>query len=159
VDNNALRMQRARTFKVYLTNPSIRAALFGMVSAEDEAMGNLAETAVWSQWLHHAEVSRWLHYARWKAGRKDLEVDIVSLDAATQKPKFAVEIKWSDRPPTALDELRGLRELASRHNLARQPLVTTRTYTGQAVLSDVTIEFMPVALHCYTIARNLLRAA
>lgn len=157
IDDNALRMQRARTFKVYLTNPSIRAALFGMVGAEDDAMGNLAETAVWSQWLHHAEVSRSLHYARWKAGRQDLEVDIVSLDPASQKPRFAVEIKWSDRPPTVLNELRGLRELAAKHALVRQPLVTTRTYTGQATVDTVTLQFMPVALHCYTIARNLLR--
>lgn len=159
IDDNALRMQRARTFKVYLTNPSIRAALFGMVLADDEAMGNLAETAVWSQWLHSAEVSRSLHYARWKAGRQDLEVDIVSLDARTQKPRFAVEIKWSDRAPTALNELRGLRELAQRHRLARTPLVTTRSFTGQAELDGLVIEFVPVALHCYTIARNLLRSA
>lgn len=157
IDDNALRMQRARTFKVYLTNPSIRAALFGMVQADDDAMGNLAETAVWSQWLHSAEVSRSLHYARWKAGRQDLEVDIVSLDTRTQKPRFAVEIKWSDRPPTAIAELRGLRTLAQQNKLARPPLVTTRTYAGQADVDGVQLEFMPVALHCYTIGRNLLR--
>lgn len=157
IDDNALRMLRARTFKVYLTNPSIRAALFGMVMADDEAMGNLAETAVWSQWLHSAQVSRSLHYARWKAGRQDLEVDIVSLDPRTQKPRFAVEIKWSDRIPTSLNELRGLHALASKNPLARTPLVTTRSYTGKAMLDGIEIEFMPVALHCYTIARNLLR--
>lgn len=157
IDDNALRMLRARTFKVYLTNPSIRAALFGMVMADDEAMGNLAETAVWSQWLHSASVSRSLHYARWKAGRQDLEVDIVSLDSRTQKPRFAVEIKWSDRIPTALSELRGLHALASKNPLARTPLVTTRSYTGRAMMDGIEIEFMPVALHCYTIARNLLR--
>jgi len=159
VDENAMRMQRARTFKVYLTNPSIRAALFGMVMADDDAMGNLAETAVWSQWLHSAQVSRSLHYARWKAGRQDLEVDIVSVDTRTQKPRFAVEIKWSDRIPNALNELRGLRELAAKNALVRAPLVTTRTYTGNATLDGIEIEFMPVALHCYTIARNLLRGA
>lgn len=158
VDDNAMRMQRARTFKVYLTNPSIRAALFGMVTADDEAMGNLAETAVWSQWLHSAQVSKSLHYARWKAGRTDLEVDIVSLDMQTQKPRFAVEIKWSDRIPTALSDLRGLAELAGKHKLARMPMVTTRTYSGRAQLGQLEIEFMPVALHCYTIARNLLRS-
>ena len=48
IDDNALRMQRARTFKVYLTNPAIRAALFGMTGDDDDAVGNLAETAVWS---------------------------------------------------------------------------------------------------------------
>lgn len=157
IDDNAMRMQRARTFKVYLTNPSIRAALFGFTQADDEAMGNLAETAVWSQWLHSTVVSRSLHYARWKSGRQDLEVDIVSLDQRTQKPRFAVEIKWSDRAPNALGELRGLRELAAKNPLARKPLVTTRTYTGAAQVDGVEIEFMPVALHCYTIARNLLR--
>lgn len=159
IDDNALRLQRARTFKVYLTNPSIRAALFGMAAADDDAMGSLAETAVWSQWLHNAEISRSLHYARWKAGRQDLEVDIVSLDARTQKPKFAVEIKWSDRSPGELNNLRGLRELAAKHKLARTPLVTTRTVTTQVDVDGTSIEFMPVALHCYTIARNLLRAA
>lgn len=157
IDDNALRMQRARTFKVYLTNPSVRAALFGFANAEDQAMGNLAETAVWSQWLHDAAVSRSLHYARWKAGRQDMEVDIVSLDQRTQKPRFAVEIKWSDRISNQLQDLRALKELAARHELARRPLVTTRTYSGEAELDGITIEFTPVALHCYTIARNLLR--
>ena len=52
LDDNARRLKRARTFKVYLTNPSIRAALFGYVDAHDEAIGSLAETAVFSQWLH-----------------------------------------------------------------------------------------------------------
>lgn len=157
IDDNALRLQRARTFKVYLTNPSVRAALFGFVSGDDEAMGNLAETAVWSQWLHDTAISQSLHYARWKSGRQTLEVDIVSLDASTQKPRFAVEIKWSDRIPQQLQDLRGIRELAAKHPLARRPLVTTRTYTGQVELDGVVLEFVPVALHCYTIARNLLR--
>lgn len=158
IDENALRMQRARTFKVYLTNPSVRAALFGFVRSEDEAMGNLAETAVWSQWLHDTVISRSLHYARWKSGRQTLEVDIVSIDVRTQKPRFAVEIKWSDRISKQLQELKGLQELAARHALARHPLVTTRTYTGQAELDGVPVDFVPVALHCYTIARNLLRS-
>lgn len=159
IDDNALRLQRARTFKIYLTNPSIRAALFGFIGPEDQAMGNLAETAIWSQWLHSTSVSRSLHYARWKSGRQDLEVDIVSLDMRTQKPRFAVEIKWSDRASGQLQELRGIREMASRHKLVRRPLVTTRTYTGEVDVDGVVLEFVPVALHCYTIARNLLRQA
>lgn len=120
-------------------------------------MGQLAETAVCSHWLHSTDVSRSLHYARWKAGRQDLEVDIVSLDPRTQKPRFAVEIKWSDRTPQVLNELRGLHEIEARHRLARAPLVTTRKVTTKAELEGMTIEFLPVPLHCYTIARNLLR--
>lgn len=159
IDDTALRLQRARTFKVYLTNPSIRAALFGLVSADDEAMGHLAETAIWSQWLHDTNICRNLHYARWKAGRQDLEVDIVALDPATQKPTFAVEIKWSDRAPTARGELRGLQALTARHALGRLPLVTTRTLATEAIVDGMNIQFLPVALYCYSIAESLLAGA
>jgi hypothetical protein len=159
IDDNALRLLRARTFKVYLTNPSMRAALFGMVTASDEAMGRLAETAVWSQWLHSATMSNALHYARWREGRQDLEVDLVALDPSTQKPSFAVEVKWSDRSPQALGDLRGLQTLASKHPLSRTPLVTTRSYTGRATLDGMDIDFIPVSLYCYTIARQMLQFA
>lgn len=121
-------------------------------------MGNLAETAVWGQWLHDTGISGSLHYARWKEGRQDLEVDIVSLDLRTQKPRFAIEIKWSDAIVTQPRELRGLIELASRHHLSRRPLVTTRTLSQQLQINETLIDVVPVALHCYTIAKNLLRS-
>lgn len=158
LDDNARRLQRARTFKIYLTNPSIRAALFGYIDAGDPAVGALAETAVWSQWLHSTSIVESLHYARWKQGRSDLEVDLVSVDARTQTPRFLVEIKWSDRAYDDWRELRGIRTLAERYPLARCPLVTTLTRAGTGQDGAVEIEFMPTSLHCYTIARNLLRS-
>ncbi len=157
IDDNARRMQRVTTFKVYLTNPSIRAALFGYVDAHDPAIGSLAETAIWSQWLHSTRTIQSLHYARWKKGRSDLEVDLVSVDARTQVPRFLVEIKWSDRCYRDWSELRGLRELAAMHPLARRPLVTTLTAAGRGGAGEAEIDFVPTSLHCYTIARNLLR--
>lgn len=156
IDDNARRMQRVTSFKVYLTNPSIRAALFGRVRADDEAMGRLAETAIWSQWLHSTSTVQQLHYARWKEGRSDLEVDLVGLNPSTQKPWFAVEIKWSDKAYSDWAELRGLRTLAARHKLARPALATTRTASGRVDMGGTTVDFVPSALHCYTVARNLL---
>ncbi len=156
VDDTAKRMQRTRTFKIYLTNPSIRAALFGYVTATDHAIGALAETAVWSQWLHSTNIIQSLHYARWKPGRADLEVDLVSLDTRTLKPRFAVEIKWSDSSYKNWGELRGIREFATRHTLTRRPLVTTLTRSGIGKDGNLEIEFVPTSLHCYTIAKNLL---
>ena len=49
IDESASRFRRARTFKVYLTNPSMRAALFAPVGADSPEVGALAETAVFSQ--------------------------------------------------------------------------------------------------------------
>ncbi len=155
IDDNAERLLRARTFKVYLTNPSIRAALFGAATSEDDAMGNLAETALWSQWLHNAEVSSSLHYARWKAGRRDMEMDIVSLDPRTQRPRFAVEIKWSDRIVDHPEELQALVELATRYKLQRPVVVTTRARQVRTSIQGVEIEFVPAALYCYSIAKDI----
>jgi uncharacterized protein len=86
-------------------------------------------------------------------------VDLVSIDARTQKPVFAVEIKWSDDAYGNWPSLRGLRELAARHPLRRRPLVTTKTAAGVLADRGFEVEFTPTSLHCFTIANNLLLAA
>jgi len=84
IDQNAKRFKRAMCFKVYLTNPSMRAALFGQLDIEAEAMGALTETAIFSQWQNNQQIE--LYYARWNTG----EIDIVHLHVANQKPAWAV---------------------------------------------------------------------
>jgi uncharacterized protein len=157
IDQTARRMQRATTYKVYLTNPSIRAALFGIAKADDEAMGRLVETAVWSQWLHSTETIAATHYARWRKGATDYEVDLVGLAAKDQKPKWAVEVKWSDRAFNDSTELKGLRAFLADHKLARPALVTTKTEQGMQTIDGQTVEFCPSSLHCYIVGKNLLR--
>lgn len=151
VDENAARFRKAMTFKVYLTNSTMRAALFAPLTAEHPAIGHLVETAVFSQWLHNDAYIASLHYARWKRG----EVDLVSLDAM-QKPRFAVEVKWSDRPWDDPREVKGLVEFARLHTLGRMPLVTTRTARGVKRVDGVDVEFTPTSLHSYTVGRNTL---
>jgi hypothetical protein len=67
----------------------------------------------------------------------------------------------SDRTKRGDDrsELRGLREFAARHRLQRRPLVTTLTRTARGSDGQMEIDFVPTSLHCYTMARNLLRAS
>jgi len=154
IDENARRLQRARTFKVYLTNPSVRAALFGSISAEDEAMGNLAETAIWCQHLHSSELSGGLYYARWKEGRTDFEVDIVALDQGTQKPSLAVEVKWSDRIVDHPEELDGLVALTKKHRFAKIPIVTTRTVSKLGAIRGIKVQLIPTAMYCYSISKE-----
>ena len=151
IDENAARFRKAMTFKVYLTNSTMRSALFAPLDADDAAMGHMVETAVFSQWLHNTDYIESLHYARWKKG----EVDLVSLDAA-QRPRFAVEVKWSDRAPSDAKEIKALIEFAKVNTLVRRPLVTTRTITETKFLNGVEIEFTPASLHCYTVGRNTL---
>ena len=151
VDQDAAHFKRATTFKVYLTNPTMRAALFGPVDEHHEAMGYLVESAVFSQWLHNAAFVDSLYYSRWRSG----EVDLVSLDAQ-QRPRFAVEVKWSDRPFDDPKVIKGLLEFAKKHKLGRMPMVTTLSKGGIKEMMGVNVEFMPCSLHCYTVAKNTL---
>lgn len=86
VDKNAKRFQRETHFKVYLTNPCLRAALFGPVGQDDEKAGMMAETAVVAQHVVFDMVQE-LSYARWQKG----EVDIVD---SRHGPR---EIKWQNK--------------------------------------------------------------
>jgi hypothetical protein len=148
VDQDGRRFQRATSFKVYLTNPSIRAALFTPAGIDDETMGHLAETGIFSQWFHQPQR---LHYARWKGG----EVDLVFLDEK-QKPAWAVEVKWSDRPYERPEELAGLLRFC-RSNGLRNAGVTTRSRSGRRQIDQVTVHFVPTSLYAYEIGRGILR--
>jgi len=148
VDHNAKRFRRANFYKVYLTNPSMRAALFSPIKAEDSAISQLAETAVFSQWFHSPMT---LYYARWQDG----EVDIVSLDRSKQKPTWVVEVKWSDRYCDHPNELESLISFC-KTNKIKEPTVTSMTKTTVCNVDGVKIEFVPASVYTYTVGYNLI---
>lgn len=149
VDQNIKIFKRANFFKVYLTNPSIRAALFTPVDANEEEMGALVETAIFSQWFHQDMP---LYYARWQRG----EVDIVSLGRGLNKADWAVEAKWSDRCYSNLSQLNPLLYFCRRQNL-KHALVTTRTIKNTKSVDDITLEFVPASLYCYQLGYNIIQ--
>ena len=152
VDQNAKRFKRAVRFKVYLTNPCLRAALFGPVASEDPAMGYLAETAYISQLAQTGMISAY-HYARWKSG----EVDIVGLDPLSLKPKSATEIKWSDRAwENPSGELRALATFCKTTGLI-DALVLTRSSAGTKSVSGIRMIFGPLSAACLVVEHGHVR--
>ena len=143
VDDNARHLARQRTFKVYLTNPSMRGALFGYVDGNDPATGYLAETAVFSQLLH-APTSDLVRYARWKEGRRDCEVDVVELDRATQKPWSVTEVKWTDRPVRETGRIASAVRFAEKHGVT--PIITSRCVGAYKDVLGHPTWFVPTAL-------------
>ncbi|MYE20624.1 MAG: ATP-binding protein [Rhodospirillales bacterium] len=152
VDQNARRFKRASSFKVYVTTPALRCALFGPVSEGDDEMGPVAETAVFAQWFH-AQDDLSLHYARWGNN----EVDIVYAGPG-QAPDWCVEVKWSDRAADRPHELKGLMALANRY-ADIDATVTTRTRTASSDTwpGNQPLDFTPTSLYCYEVGRNLTR--
>lgn len=154
VDQNCKSMQRERAFKIYLNNPSMRAALFNPVSAQDtDVIGHLAESAVFSQWQHGNALSL-LRYGRWK---NEGEVDIVNLSPTRQKAEWVVEVKWTDRPISDSSQLKGLVSFC-RVNKLHRGVCTTKTVTKLSNHGDVEVEFTPTALYCYTVGRNITQS-
>jgi predicted AAA+ superfamily ATPase len=147
VDRSARRFMRANFFKVYLTNPSIRSALFSPVTPEDDAMGYLVETAIFAQWFHSEAA---LHYARWKDG----EVDVVQLDA-DQKPKWAVEVKWTDEYASHPEKLKSLLAFCGENGLG-SALVTTRNIQSEQKIAGITLKFVRASLYCYALGHNIV---
>ena len=129
----------------------MRAALFGPITADHEAMGTLAETAIFSQWFHSQNIDN-LHYARWKKG----EVDLVWLNMANQKPLWCVEVKWLDLPCSDSRKLKGLIEYTQKNNLS-DTLVTTKTVSQKRVIDDITVKFQPSSVYTYAIGINILK--
>ncbi len=138
IDRSGRRFQRATTFKVYLTTPSLRSALFAPITTQDADIGWLVETALVAQPFHMASN---LCYARWG----DREIDLVLLDRS-QKPLLASEIKYSNHDLTKVLPTRALVTFAQEHGLA-DVLLTSRTQVAE-IGSAPKIVIVPAALLC-----------
>lgn len=149
VDDSAKHFERQRGFKVYLTNPSMRAALFGLVKEGDNSLGALAETAAFCQWLHSPDI-RNIHYARWGTG----EVDIVHLNPATGKPTWAYDVKWSDRAVSRREECSALLSFASRAGVSAVG-ISTLTVLKNETIDGIDLKFFPLAVQCYALGKQL----
>lgn len=154
-DDTAKRFQRQTTFKIYLTNPSLRCALFEPVKMIDGNIGDMIETAIYSQWIPRKEH---FAYANWKIGRTQGEVDLVGINDALQKPCWAVEIKWSDRFFDKPTELSSLQYYMEKNHLV-QALVTSISQAGVKDMDFGNLHFIPCACYAYTVGENTLRQA
>ena len=142
VDQTAKRFTKINFFKVYLTNPCMRCALFGPVDTDSDHIGSLVETAIFAQWFHFQNTP--LHYARWQHG----EVDLVLLNQGTQKPAIVLEVKWSDRCLANTNEIKSLKSFLKKHKDCRA-YVTTKTIGTIGDIEGMRVLFVPAAVYCY----------
>lgn len=153
IDQNAKKMQRVTSMKIYLTNPTLRCALYTPVSENDDACGGMVETAVFDQWMAGDKTS--LYYANWSRGRDKGEVDMVWTDTATQKAFSLAEIKWTDKFFEDPSQLKSLRKFIEANDGIRKIIVTTKTKRGSATIDGNTFLFIPSALYAYWVSKYL----
>jgi len=154
VDDRCKVGARERNFKIYLNNPSMRAALFAPVEKDDsQLMGKLTESAIFSQWQHSPNFRR-LKYARW---RNQGEVDIVYL-RNDGEPVWIGEIKWSDKITSKLKAVtKGITYLMDKHETIEAAFTTTKTIRNNITVDGHEIDVNPSAFYCYVVGRNITR--
>jgi len=150
INDAGKRMQRQSSYKAYLTNPSLRSALFSPLNATDEDMGYMVETAIFSQWLHRK--NNIPCYARWEKG----EVDMVGLSSKTNKPMWAAEIKWSNSAYNHSSDIKGLISFCKFHKL-ESAIVTTIDKFEQKEIDGIAVNYIPAALYAYNVGVNTIR--
>jgi predicted AAA+ superfamily ATPase len=148
VGMNTKRFQRASRFKIYLTNPSMRCALFAPIATTDDHFGQMVETAIVAQWLHRGNIP--LHYAAWHGG----EVDLVMV-APAQKPRWVMEVKWSNQYVQSPGKLKSLLKYC-KENALGQAWVTSIDKVEQALVQGIKIVFFPAAAYCFGVGRESL---
>ncbi len=153
IDDNAKRFHRAVYYKIYLTNPSLRSALFSPISSSDDYFGSMVETAIFAQWLHRDWFTP--YYARWANGKTKGEVDMVGLSEKYLKPVWAIEIKWSNRYYNNPAELKSLIQFCKKNGLS-SALVTTIDKTGSVEYDGIKIHFVSSAMYAYTVGVNTI---
>lgn len=155
IDQNAKHMQRVTSFKIYLTNPSLRCALFSPINSEDDFLGSMVETAIFAQWIQGGKSD--FYYANWINGREKGEVDIVWVDQATQKAFSLAEIKWTDRFAESPMELKSLHRFLEKNHDIRKIIVTTKTRLEKQPLPFGIVLFIPSAIYAYWVSAYLFK--
>lgn len=152
-DETAKSYQRETQFKIYLTNPSLRCALFEPLTEQSPEIGDMVETAVYAQWFPRQSTE--LRYANWRQGRQQGEVDLVGLDISRQKPFWALEIKWSDIFYYHPGDLKSLNFFMDSNNL-KKGLATSISQMGWRELNGKNVYFIPLACYAYTVGENTI---
>jgi hypothetical protein len=125
--------------------------LFAPLTAVSDGMGAIVETAIFSQWMQRTSFIP--YYARWKNG----EVDLVNISRKTNRPDWAVEIKWSNRFFEAPNELKSLASFCEENKL-KQALVTSIDKSGIKEFNNIQIQYLPAAVYAYNVGKNTLES-
>jgi predicted AAA+ superfamily ATPase len=152
IDVNSKHFKREVSFKIYLTNPSLRCALFSPVdfSNEDPMMGNMVETALFAQ--ENERMAHNMRYARWKDG----EVDFILLDEH-QQPISVTEVKWTNRYFNHAAELKSLCAYMKNNPKLKSAWVTTIDKEGERKMNDFDFKYIAVAAAAYLTGQMVVK--
>ncbi len=148
-DDKIKKFQRRTHFKVTLTNPSLRSAIFGKLTPEDKDLEALAETAIYSQLIIYEGGYPSYKYARWNRGGSKGEVDLVHV-TITGEAIAALEIKWSDRFANGEGKPKSLISFCRDNNL-KTAIMTSKNVFSETKHGELSIMHFPTSYLCFAL--------
>ncbi len=135
-------------FRVYISNPSLRTALFTPLSADDIRTEYMVETAILAQWQH---IEKGMFYY---CKHDHVILDLIKVDEH-KNPIWVTDIRWQDPHGLAPNELDIVGHFCEKYRLISS-MITTKQTRDIIPSSNVIHSYEPASLYCYTIGKQIV---
>jgi predicted AAA+ superfamily ATPase len=135
-------------FRVYISNPSLRTALFTPLSEDDIRTEYMVETAILAQWQHIEKDM--FYYCK----HDHVIIDLIKVDES-KNPIWVTDVRWQHPHGLAPNELDIVGYFCEKYGLISS-MITTKQTRDIIPLSNVIHSYEPASLYCYTIGKHIV---
>ncbi len=135
-------------FRVYISNPSLRTALFTPLSADDIRTEYMVETAILAQWQHIEKDM--FYYCK----HDHVILDLIKVDEH-KNPVWVTDVRWQDPHGLAPNELDIVGHFCEKYRLISS-MITTKQTRDVIPSSNVIHSYEPASMYCYTIGKQIV---
>jgi len=135
-------------FRVYITNVSMRTALFTPLSVDDIRTEYMVETAILAQWQH---VEKDMFYY---CKHDHVFIDLIKVDE-NKNPVWITNVRWQHPHGLEHNELDIVGHFCEKHGLPSS-MITTKQTRDIIPSSNVIHSYEPASLYCYSIGKQIV---
>jgi len=135
-------------FRVYITNVSMRTALFTPLSVDDIRTEYMVETAILAQWQH---VEKDMFYY---CKHDHVFIDLIKVDE-NKNPVWITNVRWQHPHGLEHNELDIVGHFCEKHGLLSS-MITTKQTRDIIPSSNVIHSYEPASLYCYSIGKQIV---
>lgn len=135
-------------FRVYITNVSMRTALFTPLTIDDIRTEYMVETAILAQWQHIEKDM--FYYCK----HDHVFIDLIKVDE-NKNPVWITDVRWQHPHGLQHNELDIVGYFCEKHGLLSS-MITTKQTRDIIPSSNVIHSYEPASLYCYSIGKQIV---
>ncbi len=135
-------------FRIYITNASMRTALFTPLSFNDLRTEFMVETAIMAQWQH---VEKGMFYY---CKHDHVYIDLIKVNE-NNDPVWVTDVRWQHPHVLQANEPDIVGNFCEKHGLLSS-MITTKQTRDTIPSSNVIHSYEPASLYCYSIGKQIV---